>query len=184
MEIVVSIFQGIAILIGIFVLYLLIVALIPGLTLPEQHLEKAKQHTREADARPCRSRKNVSFEVEGTSVSAWLYLPQDLSTPVPCIIMGHGFGGTKDMGLEPYAVRYQEAGFAALAFDYRHFGESDGEPRQLIWIPYQLEDWLAAITYARNLEQIDPARIALWGTSMSGGHVIVTAAKDKNIACV
>ncbi|NIO03529.1 MAG: alpha/beta fold hydrolase [Proteobacteria bacterium] len=184
METVVSIFQGIAILIGIFVLYLLVVALIPGPTVPEQHLEKAKEHTRETNPKPCRSRKDVSFEVKGMSLSAWLYLPENVSTPLPCIIMGHGFGGIKDMGLEPYAIRYQEAGFAVLAFDYRHFGESDGEPRQLVWIPYQLEDWLAAITYARGLKEIDPARIALWGTSMSGGHVIVTAAKDKNIACV
>jgi pimeloyl-ACP methyl ester carboxylesterase len=98
--------------------------------------------------------------------------------------MAHGFGGTKDMGLESYAIRYQEAGFAVLIFDYRHLGESGGEPRQLIWIPYQLEDWSAAITYARGLKEIDPAKIALWGTSMSGGHVIVTAAKDTQIACV
>jgi pimeloyl-ACP methyl ester carboxylesterase len=98
--------------------------------------------------------------------------------------MGHGFGGTKDMGLESYAIRFLEAGFAVLIFDYRHFGESEGEPRQLLWIPYQLEDWSSAITYARGLKQIDPAKIALWGTSLSGGHVIATAAKDNQIACV
>jgi fermentation-respiration switch protein FrsA (DUF1100 family) len=63
-------------------------------------------------------------------------------------------------------------------------GESEGEPRQLIWIPYQLEDWSSAIGYARGLKQIDPLKIALWGTSLSGGHVIATAAKDKKIACV
>ena len=78
---------------------------------------------------------------------------------------GERFGGTRE-GLEPYAVRYQEAGFFSLVFDYRHFGESDGEPRQLIWIPYQLEDYAAAIKYARSLEEIDPEKIALWGTSM------------------
>jgi len=98
--------------------------------------------------------------------------------------MGHGFGGTKNMLLENYAIRYQKAGFATLIFDYRFLGESEGEPRQLIWIPYQLEDWSAAVAYARSLKEIDPSKIALWGTSMSGGHVIVIAAKDKNIACV
>jgi len=184
MIIVMSIVQGIGIIIGMFVLYLLIVALVPGLTVPEQHLEKAKQLTKEVEVKPSWSRKDVSFKVKGTSLSAWLYLPENLSAPAPCIIMGHGFGGTKDMGLEPYAVRYQEAGFAVLIFDYRHFGESGGEPRQLIWIPHQLEDWLAAIKYARGLAEIDPARIALWGTSLSGGHVIVIAAKDNQIACV
>ena len=72
--------------------------------------------------------------------------------------MGHGFGGTKDAGLERYAIRYQDAGFAVLIFDYRHLGESEGEPRQLIWIPYQLQDYLAAIEYARSLKEIDPGR--------------------------
>jgi dienelactone hydrolase len=54
----------------------------------------------------------------------------------------------------------------------------------LIWIPHQLEDWGAAVEYARHLEMVDPKKIALWGTSLSGGHVIVTAAKDHEIVCV
>ena len=174
----------VGILIGLFVLELAIVAFIPGFSVPKQRMEKAKKSTKEIGPKKPWARKDVSFQVKRTSLSAWLYLPENLSAPVPCIIMGHGLGGTKDIILESYAIRYQEAGFAVLTFDYRHFGESDGEPRQLIWIPYQLEDWLAAITYARGLKEIDPARIALWGTSMSGGHVIVTAAKDKKIACV
>jgi uncharacterized protein len=89
-----------------------------------------------------------------------------------------------DMGLEPYAGRFQDAGFAVLIFDYRYFGKSGGTPRQLIWIPSQLEDWSAAVAFARQLKDVDPAKIALWGTSLSGGHVIVTAAHDPSIACV
>lgn len=69
-------------------------------------------------------------------------------------------------------------------FDYRYFGESEGTPRQLLWIPFQLEDWSAAIEYARNIEGVDPKRIALWGTSLSGGHVIVKAARDRGLTCV
>ena len=188
MGIVITILQVIGIIIGIlvglFVVELAIVAFVPDFSVPKQPLEKVTQPTRDAGSKPSWSRRDVSFKAKGTSLSAWLYLPENLSAPVPCIIMGHGFGGTKDAGLEPYAIRFQEAGFAVLAFDYRHFGGSDGEPRQLIWIPYQLEDYAAAIDYARSLEEIDPTRIALWGTSLSGGHVIVTAAKDKKIACV
>jgi len=183
MAILLTVLQVLGIIVGIFGVYLLIVALVPGLSVPAQRLEEAKP-TSEPDAQPSRSRRDVSFEVRGTSVSAWLFLPEDLSAPVPCIIMGHGFGGTKDMGLEPYALRFQQAGFAVLVFDYRHSGDSDGEPRQLVWIPYQLQDYSAAIAYARGLEEIDAARIALWGTSASGGHVIVVAARDKDVACV
>jgi len=69
------------------------------------------------------------------ALSAWLYLPLHQPAPFPCIIMGNGLGGTKDTGLEPYAIRFQNAGFAVLVFDYRYFGESEGTPRQLIWIP-------------------------------------------------
>jgi fermentation-respiration switch protein FrsA (DUF1100 family) len=183
MKIVKRILQGFGIFVGIIVLYLSIVTFVPGFEVLEQPLEQEKQLNNEKDSKHPK-RTDVSFKVKGTSLSAWLYLPDNLSVPVPCIIMGHGFGGTKDMGLEAYAIRFLEAGFAVLIFDYRHFGESGGEPRQLIWIPYQLEDWLEAIKYARGLKEIDPAKIALWGTSMSGGHVIVTAAKDNQIACV
>jgi fermentation-respiration switch protein FrsA (DUF1100 family) len=184
LKIVKRILQGFGIIVGILVLYLSIVTFVPGFKVPGQPLKQGKLLTKEVDIKPSWVRKDVSFKVKGTSLSAWLYLPENLSAPAPCIIMGHGFGGTKDMGLESYAIRYQKAGFAVLIFDYRYFGESDGEPRQLIWIPFQLEDWSAAITYARNLEGINPEKIALWGTSMSGGHVIVTAAKDNKIACV
>ena len=184
MKIVKKILQGLGIFIGIIVLYLSIVTFVPGFKVLEQPLEQRKQLNNDLDTKASSKRQHVSFKVKGTSISAWFYLPDNLSVPVPCIIMGHGFGGTKDMGLESYASRFIEAGFAVLIFDYRHMGESDGEPRQLIWIPYQLEDWSSAITYARGLKQIDPAKIALWGTSLSGGHVIVTAAKDNQIACV
>ncbi len=176
--------QIIGVIIGIIVLYLLIVTFSPGFSVPEQRLGKTKQLTKEVHTKPPRLRKDASFKVKGTTISAWLYVPEDLSASVPCIIMGHGFGATKDMIMESYALRYQEAGFAVLAFDYRHFGESEGEPRQLVLISYQLEDYAAAIVYARSLKEIDPARIALWGTSASGGYGIVIAAKDKNIACV
>ncbi|MCP4404369.1 MAG: alpha/beta hydrolase [bacterium] len=186
MKIVKRIVQGIGILIGIVVVYLVIVTFAPGFSAPEQPLGVGREHQliQAIDATALRSRKDVNFDVNGTTVRAWLYLPDNLSAPVPCIVMATGFGGTKDFLLEPYAVRFQEAGYAALLFDYRHFGESDGEPRQLIWAPFQLEDYEGAIAYARSLTEIDPARIALWGTSFSGGHVLVTAANDHNIACV
>jgi len=178
------VFLVIGIIVGIAILYFLIVGFAPGFSVPKQPLPKAMGLTKQIGPEESPARRDVSFDVKGTSISAWLYLPEDLSQPVPCIIMGNGFGGTKDMLLDCYGVRYREAGFAVLIFDYRHFGESGGEPRQLVWIPYQLEDYSAAVEYARGLKEIDPSRIALWGTSASGGHVILVAARDKNVACV
>jgi fermentation-respiration switch protein FrsA (DUF1100 family) len=172
------------VVIGAFVIELLIAALYPGVSVPKQYLRKTKGLPREDENNAFGIRKDVSFQVKGSSVSGWLFLPEGRSSPVPCIVMAHGLGGTKAMGLDSYAIRFQEAGIAVLAFDYRYTGESGGSPRQLIWVPSQLEDYTAAINYARSLKEIDPARIALWGTSLSGGHVIATAAEDNKIACV
>jgi fermentation-respiration switch protein FrsA (DUF1100 family) len=175
---------SLGILIGIIVLYFSIITFLPVIKEPKQSLQRAGHTIAKADTGQSALRRDVSFDVKGTTISAWLYLPENLSSQVACIVMGHGFGGVKDALLENYAVRFQEAGHAVLVFDYRFLGESGGEPRQLVWIPYQLEDWSAAIAYARSREEVDPVKIVLWGTSLSGGHVIVTAAKDEKIACV
>jgi pimeloyl-ACP methyl ester carboxylesterase len=102
----------------------------------------------------------------------------------PCVVLAHGFAGTVDSGLVPYAERFSRAGLDALAFDYRHFGASDGEPRQLISIERQLEDYASAISYARSLPGVDSARIAVWGSSYSGGHVVAAAVADGRVAAV
>lgn len=81
-------------------------------------------------------------------------------------------------------TRMDEEGIAVLLFDYRNFGESEGEPRNLVWPSRHLQDWKAAVAYARTLEGIDPAKLALWGSSFSGGHVIVTASRDRSIAAI
>jgi fermentation-respiration switch protein FrsA (DUF1100 family) len=96
--------------------------------------------------------------------------------------MAHGFGGTKDSGLLPFAEAFAEAGIDVLLFDYRCFGESSGEPRQLAWPPRHREDYRAAVDFARSLDGVDPERIVLWGTSWSGGHVVYVAAEDPRIA--
>jgi len=84
----------------------------------------------------------------------------------------------------PYAERFARAGLHALAFDYRHFGASDGEPRQLASIREQLEDYAAAIAHARALPGVDGERIVVWGTSYSGGHVVAVAVADGHVAAV
>jgi pimeloyl-ACP methyl ester carboxylesterase len=98
--------------------------------------------------------------------------------------MAHGFGGTMDSGLLPFAEAFAEAGLDALLFDYRCFGESTGEPRQLAWPPRHRDDYRAAVEFARGLDGVDPERIVLWGTSWSGGHVVYVAADDPGIAAV
>ncbi len=100
MDIVLIALKVIGSIIGLILLEMVTVTFIPGMKVPEQPLEVAAQPAGEVDTKPPAGREDVSFEVKGTSLSAWLYLPEDVSTQVPCIIMGHGFGGTKDMLLE------------------------------------------------------------------------------------
>lgn len=126
--------------------------------------------------------ESLTFVSHGTRCRATVYLPEG-SGPVPCLVMGHGFTGTQDQ-LEPYARRFTEAGIAVVTFDYRHFGRSEGEPRQLVDCGRQVEDWRAAVELARSLDAVDPQRIGLWGSSLSGSHVVRLAADDPSIAAV
>lgn len=128
------------------------------------------------------ARSEVSFESGGDTCAAWLWGAG--SEPAPCVVMAHGFSGVREQRLDAYAERFVEAGLVVLAFDYRHFGASSGEPRQLLDIRRQLDDWRAALAFARGLEGIDPARVALWGTSFSAGHVVAVAAGDAEVAAV
>jgi dienelactone hydrolase len=129
------------------------------------------------------AREDVEFVVGDAVCRAWLYLP-DAPEPRPVIVMAHGLGGVREMRLDAYAERFAAAGYACLVFDYRHFGSSGGDPRQLLDIGRQLDDWSAAIAFARTRADVDGSRIILWGTSFGGGHVIVTAARESGIAAV
>ena len=125
----------------------------------------------------------VTFR-SGDAECAGVFFRPETTEAVPCAVIAHGFGALKEGGPIRVAERYAQAGFAALAFDYRHFGASGGERRQLIDIDRQLNDWRAAIAFARTQEGVDPERIALWGTSFSGGHVFVLGAEDPAIAAI
>lgn len=128
-------------------------------------------------------RSDVTFNSSGERCAAWLYRPEGEGR-VPCVILAPGLSGVREQRLDAYAERFVKAGLAVLVFDYRYFGGSDGEPRQLIDVASQLDDWRQAIAYARGLDWIDPDRIAIWGYSFSGGHVMATAARDRRLAAV
>jgi uncharacterized protein len=133
-------------------------------------------------------RSDVVFDSWGVRCAAWLYRPagrgHDTASGMPCTVMAHGWSGVREQRLDAYAERFAAAGLAALVFDYRNFGASEGEPRDLIDIRRQLEDWAAAISFARSLPGVNCERIALWGSSFSGGHVLTTAARDHRLAAV
>jgi len=129
-------------------------------------------------------RRDVEFDAEGVTLRGWHYLPSRSRKKCPTIVMAHGFSATKEMYLDRFAEAFADAGFGALVFDNRNFGASDGEPRQEIDPWEQVRDYRHAITYAQTLKEVDADRIGIWGSSYSGGHVIVVGAIDRRVKCV
>ncbi len=129
------------------------------------------------------TRTDVAFLSRGTRCAAWLYRPVGIDRP-PVVVMAHGFAAEKAFGLSAFAERFAGEGMAVFVFDYRCFGESAGEPRNLVNPSRHLQDWQAAIAHVRALAEVDSHRIALWGSSFAGGHVIVTASREPGIRAI
>jgi uncharacterized protein len=129
-------------------------------------------------------RQDISFESGGLTCRGWLYRPVHSSGPLPVVVMSHGVTAVIDQHLAPYAERFAAEGFAVLVFDYRFLGLSDGEPRGQVIPHQQHEDIRAALTFAAAQPGIDASRIALWGTSFSGGHALFVGALDPRIKTV
>lgn len=126
---------------------------------------------------------DVEFKSAGTTIRAHLYLPAGPG-PHPVVVMAGGWCYVKELVQPEYARVFAAAGVAALVFDYRSFGTSEGEPRQHIDPWAQIEDYKNAISFAETRPELDAKRIAIWGISYSGGHVLIVAATDPRVQCV
>lgn len=129
-------------------------------------------------------RRDIEFNAEGVTLRGWFYYPDGATGPVPTVVMAHGFSAVKEMYLDHYAEAFHRAGLGVLVFDNRNFGASDGEPRQEIDPWAQVRDYRHAITFVRTLPEVDGGRIGIWGSSYSGGHVLVVGAIDRRVKCV
>ena len=128
--------------------------------------------------------ERVGFESGASRCVGVLYRPVGTAGPVPCVVMAHGFSGTMDWIVPDFAGTFADGGLTVLIFDYRFLGVSGGEPRQLIDTKRQRSDLRRAVQFARAAQGIDARRIALWGTSLGGSHVVNLAADDSDIAAV
>lgn len=130
--------------------------------------------------RPARlNTERVSFFSEGARLQGFLHRPDDDRRPLPFIVQGPGWLGLADAKLyQPYHEAFTAAGFAVLIFDYRGFGESEGD-RGTISPAWQLEDWRNAIAYMRGREDVEAAQAAIFGSGgTGGGNAVLVAAHE------
>ena len=128
-------------------------------------------------------RQDVEFTSGGETVRGHLYRP-DGPGPHPLVVMAGGWCYVKELVQPYYAQAFAEAGCAALVFDYRRFGSSDGSPRQHLDPWDQIEDYKNALSFAETLDWVDAERLAVWGISYSGGHALIVGATDPRVRCV
>ena len=126
----------------------------------------------------------IEFTSEKQICRGRLYEPTAKKTNGAGIVLAHGLCGTMDCGLFSYAEAFAKAGFHALVFDYRGFGLSDGDKRQMVHVGMQIADWAAAIQHLMGHHNVDADRIGLWGVSFSGGHVIHLSHKNPKLRAV
>ena len=132
------------------------------------------------------NRTDVTFHSGSDWCAGWLYRPAgaEPGSRAPHVVMAHGFSATRELRLDAYAERFCAAGIGVLLFDYRNFGASGGEPRQVLDIRRQHTDFHNALSYARDIDWVDPDRVGLFGSSFSGGHVLAVGAKDGRVKAI
>lgn len=131
-------------------------------------------------------RHDISFRSGQDKCVGWFYLPDEThgETKLPLIVMAHGLSGVKEQGLGEVAEIISSAGYAVVVFDFRHFGDSTGQPRQQIFPLDMVEDYRNAISWACTQPNVDAKRVGIWGTSLSGALATYTATVDPRVRAV
>jgi cephalosporin-C deacetylase-like acetyl esterase len=135
-------------------------------------------------------REDISFQTsDNVTLRGWFYKPDNAPTsPLPCLVMAHGFSALKEMDLNTFAEFFTSTlAISCLVYDNRGFGDSDtkdGQPRHEIIPAQQTSDYSDAITYAQSRSEVNKDKIGIWGSSYSGGHVLWVGAVDRRVKAV
>jgi len=135
-------------------------------------------------------REDISFQTsDNVTIRGWFFKPDGAtSSRLPCLVMAHGFSAIKEMDLDAFAEKFVTMmSISCLVYDNRGFGASDhkeGAPRQEIIPSQQISDYQDAITHAQSRSDVDEEKIGVWGSSYSGGHVIMLGAIDRRVKAV
>ncbi len=128
--------------------------------------------------------RDIEFNADGVTLRGWLFTPDEGSGPYPAVVAAHGFSAVKEQTLGDLGVVLADAGLAAVIYDHRCLGASDGSPRQDIDPVTQARDMRHAITFAETLDEVNADRIGIFGTSYSGAEVLQVAALDRRVKAV
>ena len=128
--------------------------------------------------------EEVEFISESDTVRGWFYSPDGVDGPAPTVVLAGGWCYVRELVMPTYAQSFADAGMAALIIDYRRLGVSDGEPRQHLDPWAQIRDYQNAVSYLESRDDVDSDRLAAWGISYSGGHVLILAAIDPRVKAI
>ena len=128
-------------------------------------------------------RSDVEFQSEGTTCRGWLYRPEGAG-PFPAVVLAGGWCYVRELVMPYYAEAFATAGIAALVFDYRNLGVSDGGNRQHLDHWAQIRDYRNALSFLERHDDVDAQRLGVWGISYSGGHALILGATDPRVTCL
>ena len=126
-------------------------------------------------------RRDIEFRAVDATLRGWLYTPDGKSGRFPTVVANHGITAVKEQSLDQLGEVFAASGLAALIYDHRNHGSSDGTPRGHVDPWEQIHDCRHAISFAETLKEVDVDRIGVWGTSYSGGHAAVVTAIDRRV---
>ncbi|KUJ23580.1 alpha/beta-hydrolase [Mollisia scopiformis] len=135
-------------------------------------------------------REDIAFQTgDNVTLRGWFFTPEAASaTPLPCLVISHGFTAVKEMDLDRFAEHFTSSvQISCLVYDHRGWGASDNHPSapRHETIPYlQASDIQDAITYAQSREDVNKEKIGIWGVALSGGHCIRVGAVDRRVKAV
>jgi dipeptidyl aminopeptidase/acylaminoacyl peptidase len=126
--------------------------------------------------------ERVSFVSDKLRLSGVLHLPESRGAPHAAFLVLHGFGSNKDGGGgKAVAAMLTGLGYAALRFDFRGCGESEGERGRVI-CQEQVRDTRNALSFLAARSDIDPRRIGVVGQSFGAAVAVYSAGVDRRVA--
>jgi fermentation-respiration switch protein FrsA (DUF1100 family) len=128
----------------------------------------------------------VSFQSSGLKLAGHLYRPRGAKAGArtPGVVLTGPISSVKEQTVPHYAQRLADAGYTALTFDSRSFGESEGEPRSHYDPNQVIADYASAVSYLMTRDDVDAGRVAALGICMGGGYAVSLGARDKRLRAV